>query len=67
MEPIDIVYLWFDGSENRFKADKEKYSTQENVAFDEESVGEMRFSDNDELKYSLRSLEKMHHGLIMFL
>lgn len=58
MEPIDIVYLWCDGSDARFSADKKKYSMQEKVLFDEEVLGEKRFSVNDELKYSLRSLEK---------
>jgi len=29
LEPIDIVYLWCDSRDKRFRADKKKYSTQE--------------------------------------
>jgi hypothetical protein len=58
MEPIDIVYLWCDGSDKRFRTDKEKYMAQETRSLDVEATGEMRFFDNEELKYSLRSLEK---------
>lgn len=56
---IDMVYLWCDGNDTAFKERKQQYlklednSEQENI----EVVGDVRFYDNEELKYSLRSLE----------
>ena len=58
MEPIDMVYIWCDGTDKRFRADKEKYIAQEIKSLDGSAIGEVRFFDNEELKYSLRSLEK---------
>ena len=58
-DKIDMVYLWCDGNETAFKKRKQQYlklednSEQENI----EAVGDIRFYDNEELKYSLRSLE----------
>lgn len=54
---VDMVYLWCDGEETEFKKRRNKYLKQEHVLFNEENVGEKRFLENDELKYSLRSLE----------
>lgn len=54
-----MVYLWCDGNDTAFIKRKQQYlklednSEQENI----EAVGDMRFFDNEELKYSLRSLE----------
>jgi hypothetical protein len=53
-----MVYLWCDGSDKRFIADKEKYIKQEIKSLYAEAISEVRFFDNEELKYSLRSLEK---------
>lgn len=53
-----MVYLWCDGSDKRFIADKEKYIKQEIKSLATEAISEVRFFDNEELKYSLRSLEK---------
>lgn len=58
MQKIDIVYLWCDGSDKRFVADKKKYLAEETAEMDVEATGALRFYDNEELKYSLRSLEK---------
>lgn len=58
-DKIDMVYLWCDGNSPAFKERKQQYlklednSEQENI----EAVGDVRFYDNEELKYSLRSLE----------
>ena len=61
-EPIDIVYCWCDGSDPEFKARKNKYLANREQNDD---IGDLRFWDNNELKYSLRSLEKnlswVHH------
>lgn len=67
---IDMVYLWCDGNEPSFKARKKKYLGIADVdKANEEAVGELRFFENEELRYSLRSLEKyapwMHHVYIV--
>ena len=53
--PIDLVYLWVDGNDAAWRAKKNKYSG--NVQ-DDKALSEARFRSNDELKYSLRSVEK---------
>lgn len=57
MFPIDMVYCWCDGNDPAFKARKKQYLQQENIPYGEDSIGELRFVDNEELRYSLRSLE----------
>lgn len=58
-EKIDMVYLWCDGNDPNFKARKNKYLGIDRISDDnEEATGEERFFDNEELRYSLRSLEK---------
>lgn len=54
---VDMVYLWCDGSDPVFKKRKNECLQKENY-YDEYLMGDQRFFDNDELKYSLRSLEK---------
>lgn len=56
-EPIDLVYLWVDGSDVEWLKKKQQYLTgSDNLS--EEAVSVCRFRDNDELKMSLRSVEK---------
>lgn len=56
---IDMVYLWCDGNEPEFKKRKKQYLSGVNINKDnKEAVGELRFFENEELRYSLRSLEK---------
>lgn len=56
--PIDMVYLWCDGNDPAFAAQKNYYQEKEGVPKSDSSrTGQARFFDNDELKYSLRSLE----------
>ena len=55
--PVDMVYLWCDGKDPEFLQRKAAFS-EETVGADEEAVSKKRFFDNEELKYSLRSLEK---------
>ena len=58
-EKIDMVYLWCDGNEKAFRERKNAFLKKEkNQNFDEEVDGEKRFFDNEELRYSLRSLEQ---------
>lgn len=70
---IDLVYLWVDGSDPVWRAKKEAWlhpekgdvvasqaSAASPFADDEhkaQAAGACRFSDNDELRYSLRSVE----------
>lgn len=55
-DKIDMVYLWCDGNDPDFKKRKSQFLVKDSN--DEEVVGDKRFFDNEELKYSLRSLEK---------
>lgn len=53
--PIDLVYLWVDGSDPAWIAKRNK---AKGVTGNESHNCEARWRDNDELKYSLRSIEK---------
>ncbi len=60
MEKIDIVYLWVDGSDVVWRAAKQHWQEKlqgRNDAYKEAFV-DARWADNDELLYSLRSVEK---------
>ncbi|XP_018315391.1 N-acetylglucosamine-1-phosphotransferase subunits alpha/beta isoform X1 [Mycetomoellerius zeteki] len=50
--PIDVVYTWVNGSDPMFLE-----SLQKHVSIVDLSAVTSRFSDKDELRYSLRSLE----------
>ncbi|MDR2829032.1 MAG: Stealth CR1 domain-containing protein, partial [Mycoplasmataceae bacterium] len=49
MEKIDLVYLWVDGSDKKYIQRNKKWL---------KNVGGERLNNIDELKYSLRSVEK---------
>lgn len=53
-----MVYLWCDGNEKGFNERKRKFLSIHNIDTNEEASGELRFFDNEELRYSLRSLEE---------
>ena len=57
--PIDIVYTWVESSD---EFEKEKLywlnKTNKEDIKNSENSGKIRFKDNQELKYSLRSIEK---------
>lgn len=55
-QKIDIVYLWCDLADEKFKKKKEECAKKYGVEFN--ANNDCRYIDNDELKYSLRSLEK---------
>ena len=55
-ESIDIIYLWCDGGDPIFQSQKNATMAKLGIPFNEELVGEKRFSNHDELKYSLRSV-----------
>ncbi len=56
---IDMVYLWCNGTDPAFIKRKNQYLEIEDIKEQKnnEAVGDARFFDNEELKYSLRSLE----------
>ncbi len=67
---IDIVYLWVDGQDARWRAKRrqalQNLSDPCSVAIAPFGNVEGRFRDNDELRYSLRALERFfpEHGHI---
>ncbi|MBE19872.1 MAG: hypothetical protein CMD69_03090 [Gammaproteobacteria bacterium] len=57
--PVDIVYTWVDGSDKKWLSKKESTLKKYGIFHKSfEISGEKRFSNKDELKYSLRSIEK---------
>ena len=54
---IDMVYLWVDSNDEKWKEKKNKFLNN-SKNYDAEAVCDGRFEQIDELKYSLRSLEK---------
>ena len=64
--PIDIVYLWVDGNDDKWRQKRQKaaqqLSARERSAMAPFSNVEGRFRDNDELRYSLRALETFFPG-----
>ncbi|KAL3671260.1 hypothetical protein V7S43_003192 [Phytophthora oleae] len=72
--PIDVVYTWVNGTDPRWKKEKDfwhkhwiasltgqplpVWGEEANVKGKDDSNSDNRFRDNEELRYSLRSLEK---------
>ena len=58
--PIDIVYLWANGADEKFNTIKNKYIKDLNKDTNKyiDDIQEQIFRDNNELKYSLRSIEQ---------
>jgi hypothetical protein len=56
--PIDLVYLWADGGDKKFNDIKNEYLKNINTNRYIDDVKDQIFRDNDELKYSLRSVEE---------
>lgn len=65
-DPIDIVYTWVNGSDPLFKKSFLNLSEQYNVHMDEKSI-ETKYIDNDELRFSLRSIEKYAIHMIRYI
>ena len=53
--PIDLVYLWCDINDNAWNDKRLKYLSHGNL-LDQQAINDCRFINNDELKYSLRSV-----------
>jgi hypothetical protein len=67
---VDIVYLWVNGNDSEWRAKRQKYAQQlrasGNLSFAKFGDVEGRYRDNDELRFSLRALDKFfpEHGHI---
>eukprot|EP01064_Diplonema_japonicum_P009987 TRINITY_DN17370_c0_g1_i1.p1 TRINITY_DN17370_c0_g1~~TRINITY_DN17370_c0_g1_i1.p1 ORF type:complete len:1079 (+),score=253.70 TRINITY_DN17370_c0_g1_i1:51-3287(+) len=59
-EPIDVVYTWVNGSDPWMKKNvhyfKNELLVDDNSTFDETKTSASRFQDNQEMRYSFRSL-----------
>jgi hypothetical protein len=55
---IDLAYLWVDGNDAEWVAGKNRFLRENNAAPSIEATTKARNANNDELKYSLRSVEK---------
>ncbi|MBF0547902.1 MAG: stealth conserved region 3 domain-containing protein [Candidatus Riflebacteria bacterium] len=53
-EPVDAVYLWVDSNDPSFQTD---YQSWFDARQEPDAIAARRFRDNEELRYSLRSLE----------
>ena len=64
--PVDIVYLWVDGDDTQWRSRRrlalQQLKFADHVDMAAYSNVEGRFRDNDELRYSLRSLEQFFPG-----
>ncbi len=56
--PVDLVYLWCDGSDPNFQERRNAALERANKKQDRQAIAEGRVVQIDELKYSLRSVEK---------
>ena len=58
MEKIDIVYLWVDGSDEKWRHERDKWYAKINNKTPEyqNNINDSLYRDNGELKYSLRSV-----------
>lgn len=57
-EKIDIVYTWVDDSDSNWREEREKALVTENHLISKDANAKNRFRNRDELKYSLRSIDK---------
>lgn len=57
MQKVDLVYMWVDGNDPEWQAKRNQY-VGGSANQSQEVVGAARWRDNDELRFSLRSVEK---------
>lgn len=66
---VDLVYLWCDGEDPAFVEHKNEELKKERKELPKQAIADGRFVQVDELKYSLRSVEKyapwVHHIYIV--
>lgn len=58
MEQIDLVYTWVDDSDPKWQQSKADMMVRYGRNINAQAVARGRFVNNDELRYSLRSVEK---------
>ena len=58
LSTIDLVYLWVDGNDPKLKQKRLYWQNQYGEKIESYATNKCRFIDNQELKYSLRSVEK---------
>ncbi|MBQ2247729.1 MAG: Stealth CR1 domain-containing protein [Tidjanibacter sp.] len=58
MERVDLVYLWVDGDDPEWQQRKREAMAECGRELPAQAVARGRFVDNQELRYSLRSVEK---------
>lgn len=63
MEKIDFVLPWVNGNDPKWKNLKKSYLLKK----DDDSNSDARFRDFDTLKFVLRSIEKIAHGITKFI
>ncbi len=56
--PVDLVYLWCNGNDPVFREQKLHLLQKHNKEFSNDSIGDIRYTDNNELLYSLRSIRR---------
>lgn len=57
--PVDVVYTWVDGSDEQWQRSRAAaLGLSDPEQFTESATAEARFREHDELRYSLRSLER---------
>ena len=54
--PIDVLYTWVNGSDEEWRESMGRYKMSLKRKVYRSNAGASRFSDNDELRYSLRSV-----------
>jgi hypothetical protein len=57
MPDIDVVYTWVDGADEAFMESRKRCLQACRSAVEPEAAGMQRFRNNEELRYSLRSLD----------
>lgn len=55
---VDLVYMWVDGCDPVWRARKASFMPEGGEPQRQDAAGDCRFVSNDELRYSLRSVEK---------
>lgn len=55
---VDLVYLWVDSNDKKIEEKRIYWQEKLGKKVNEQAVAEYRFINSDELKYSLRSVEK---------
>lgn len=54
--PVDLIYMWVDGNDKEWREKHARFSGKDYSNEGKDCEG--RYTDNDELKYSLRSIEE---------